>query len=125
MDTKEVLVEGVWDIVFVIFLSYCMLPLKIWEAALFGIILPAVHIGLVGYNIFNGTFQYLAYNQLFGNIFMFVGINVAGIVINIMMERAQRRTFLDTRDCIAARLDMEDENEKLEKLLLSVLPQHV
>ena len=56
---------------------------------------------------------------------MFVGINVAGIVINILMERAQRRTFLDTRDCIAARLEMEDENERLEKLLLSVLPQHV
>lgn len=42
-----------------------------------------------------------------------------------MMERAQRRTFLDTRNCIAARLDMEDENEKLERLLLSVLPEHV
>ena len=41
------------------------------------------------------------------------------------MERTQRRTFLDTRNCIAARLDMEDENEKLERLLLSVLPQHV
>lgn len=56
---------------------------------------------------------------------MFVGINVAGLVINIMMERAQRRAFLDTRNCIAARLEMEDENEKLERLLLSVLPQHV
>lgn len=49
----------------------------------------------------------------------------AGLVVNIMMERAQRRAFLDTRNCIAARLEMEDENEKLERLLLSVLPQHV
>lgn len=56
---------------------------------------------------------------------MFVGVNVAGLVVNIMMERAQRRAFLDTRNCIAARLEMEDENEKLERLLLSVLPQHV
>ena len=41
------------------------------------------------------------------------------------MENAQRRAFLDTRNCIAARLEIEDENEKLERLLLSVLPQHV
>ena len=33
----------------------------------------------------------------------------------------QRRAFLDTRDCIAARLDMEDENEKLvSKIYLSI-----
>ncbi|KAH9370332.1 hypothetical protein HPB48_006750 [Haemaphysalis longicornis] len=64
------------------------------------------------------------------------------------MEHAQRKAFLDTRNCINARLHMEDENEKLvlmrgsflppvvvkrrfldvglpERLLLSVLPQHV
>lgn len=29
------------------------------------------------------------------------------------MEHAQRKAFLDTRNCIAARLEMEDENEKL------------
>lgn len=63
--------------------------------------------------------------QLVANITVFIGVNIIGLVVNIMMERAQRRTFLDTRNCIAARLEMEDENEKLERLLLSVLPQHV
>lgn len=63
--------------------------------------------------------------QLAANMVIFVGVNVAGFVVNVMMERAQRRAFLDTRNCIAARLEMEDENEKLERLLLSVLPQHV
>jgi len=41
------------------------------------------------------------------------------------MEHAQRKAFLDTRNCIAARLEIEDENEKLEWLLLLVLPHHV
>lgn len=41
------------------------------------------------------------------------------------MDEAGRKAFLDTRNCINARLEMEDENEKLERLLLSVLPQHV
>jgi len=125
VDTREVMVEGVWQIVFVIFLAYAMLPLKIWEAFVFSIALPIAHVAITGYHVYNGHFKYLEYNQLSANIFIFVGINVAGIVINIMMERAQRRAFLDTRNCIAARLEMEDENEKLERLLLSVLPQHV
>nr|XP_029711450.1 Ca(2+)/calmodulin-responsive adenylate cyclase isoform X3 [Aedes albopictus] len=125
VDTREVMAEGVWQIVFVVFLAYAMMPLQIWEAVLFGIILPSIHIGLTGYNIYNENFQYLAYQQLAANIVIFVGVNVAGLVVNVMMERAQRRAFLDTRNCIAARLEMEDENEKLERLLLSVLPQHV
>ncbi|XP_062538681.1 Ca(2+)/calmodulin-responsive adenylate cyclase isoform X2 [Armigeres subalbatus] len=125
VDTREVMAEGVWQIVFVVFLAYAMMPLQIWEAVLFGIILPSIHIGLTGYNIYTENFQYLAYQQLAANIVIFVGVNVAGLVVNVMMERAQRRAFLDTRNCIAARLEMEDENEKLERLLLSVLPQHV
>ncbi|XP_055914103.1 Ca(2+)/calmodulin-responsive adenylate cyclase isoform X1 [Eupeodes corollae] len=125
VDTKEVMAEGVWQIVFVVFLAYAMLPLHIWEAVCFGIILPSVHIGLTAYKMFTDTFRYLEYNQLIANIVMFIGVNVAGLVVNIMMERAQRRAFLDTRNCIAARLEIQDENEKLERLLLSVLPQHV
>lgn len=41
------------------------------------------------------------------------------------MDEEGRQAFLDTRNCISSRLEMEDENEKLERLLLSVLPQHV
>ncbi|XP_068141080.1 Ca(2+)/calmodulin-responsive adenylate cyclase isoform X1 [Drosophila tropicalis] len=125
VDTKEVMAEGVWQIVFVVFLAYAMMPLQIWEAVAFGIALPSVHISLTVYKIFTDALQYLEYNQLIANIVVFIGVNVAGLVVNIMMERAQRRAFLDTRNCIAARLEIQDENEKLERLLLSVLPQHV
>ncbi|XP_016951810.1 Ca(2+)/calmodulin-responsive adenylate cyclase isoform X7 [Drosophila biarmipes] len=125
VDTKEVMAEGVWQIVFVVFLAYAMMPLQIWEAVAFGIALPSVHISLTVYKIFTDAFRYLEYNQLIANIVIFIGVNVAGLVVNIMMERAQRRTFLDTRNCIASRLEIQDENEKLERLLLSVLPQHV
>ncbi|XP_062138155.1 Ca(2+)/calmodulin-responsive adenylate cyclase isoform X4 [Drosophila sulfurigaster albostrigata] len=125
MDTKEVMAEGVWQIVFVVFLAYAMMPLQIWQAVAFGITLPSVHISLTVYKIFTDALQYSEINQLIANIVIFIGVNVAGLVVNIMMERAQRRAFLDTRNCIAARLEIQDENEKLERLLLSVLPQHV
>lgn len=48
-----------------------------------------------------------------GNVVVFVCVNVVGALMHSLMETTQRRAFLDTRNCIAARLDMEDENEKL------------
>ena len=44
---------------------------------------------------------------------MFVSVNVVGLFVHNLMEQSQRKAFLDTRNCIAARLEMEDENEKL------------
>ncbi|KAG1683879.1 Adenylate cyclase type 1 [Nymphon striatum] len=60
-----------------------------------------------------------------GNGFIFLAVNLIGLFVHSQMEQTQRKAFLDTRNCIGARLEMEDENEKLERLLLSVLPQHV
>ena len=56
--------EGVWQIVFVVFLAYAMMPLQIWEAVCFGIVLPLVHISLTVYKIFTDSFRYLEYNQV-------------------------------------------------------------
>jgi adenylate cyclase 1 len=52
-----------------------------------------------------------------GNVVVFLCVNIVGALMHSLMETAQRRAFLDTRNCIAARLDMEDENEKLVRLL--------
>lgn len=51
---------------------------------------------------------------------IFICANVVGMLLHSLMERAQRRAFLDTRNCIAARLEMEDENEKLVSTVLAV-----
>lgn len=51
--------------------------------------------------------------QISANIIIFVCVNVVGLFVHNLMEHAQRKAFLDTRNCIAARLEMEDENEKL------------
>lgn len=119
------LTEGVWQVTFVVFLSYVLMPLQIWEAILFGLLLPIIHVGLSTYQLLTEPNSYTDYSPLWANGIVFIGVNACGLMVNVMMERAQRRAFLDTRNCIAARLEMEDENEKLERLLLSVLPRHV
>jgi adenylate cyclase 1 len=58
-----VLAEGVWQVVFVVFLAYAMMPLKTWIAAVFGIFLPVVHIIVAA--IFAKEFPSLTWQQVF------------------------------------------------------------
>nr|CAD7265051.1 unnamed protein product [Timema shepardi] len=123
LETRRVSAEGVWEIVFVVFLAYSMMPLKMWVAVMFGVGLPIVHVTVAV--VFAHDFPHLHWQQLVANVIILVCMNMVGMYMHNLMEHAQRKAFLDTRNCIAARLEMEDENEKLERLLLSVLPQHV
>jgi hypothetical protein len=59
--------------------------------------------------------------QAAANVIVFFCVNVVGVFMHNLMEHAQRKAFLDTRNCIAARLEMEDENEKLVSQLISQL----
>ncbi|XP_076974786.1 adenylate cyclase type 1 isoform X2 [Tamandua tetradactyla] len=48
-----------------------------------------------------------------------------GVFVRILTERSQRKAFLQARNCIEDRLKLEDENEKQERLLMSLLPRNV
>ena len=61
--------------------------------------------------------------QLVSNGIVFVGVNIAGIFLHNVTDRAQRKTFIDTRNCIAARLEIQDENDKLV-CTAACTPQH-
>ncbi|XP_076361646.1 adenylate cyclase 1-like [Tachypleus tridentatus] len=115
--------DGVWEIVYCLFVSYTMLPLRTRVSMTLGLLLPTIHTSVA--STMTQEFPGLLKHQLVSNWIAFICVNMVGIFVHILMEHAQRRAFLDTRNCINTRLEMEDENEKLERLLLSVLPQHV
>lgn len=50
--------------------------------------------------------------QLGANALLFLGVNMYGVFVRILAERAQRKAFLQARNCIEDRLRLEDENEK-------------
>ncbi|KAL1262220.1 hypothetical protein QQF64_007485 [Cirrhinus molitorella] len=62
---------------------------------------------------------------LVANTLLFTSVNLSGLFVRILTERAQRKAFLQARNCIEERLRMEDENEKQERLLMSLLPRNV
>uniref|UniRef100_A0A672YYV0 adenylate cyclase n=1 Tax=Sphaeramia orbicularis TaxID=375764 RepID=A0A672YYV0_9TELE len=63
--------------------------------------------------------------QLVANAVLFTSVNLSGVFVRILTERTQRKVFLQARNCIEERLRLEDENEKQERLLMSLLPRNV
>ncbi|KAL3268543.1 hypothetical protein HHI36_007651, partial [Cryptolaemus montrouzieri] len=59
--TAKVAAEGTWQVVFVIFLAYAMMPLKSWIAAVFGLLLCGAHFAVV--TIFAKDFSQLIWQQ--------------------------------------------------------------
>ena len=84
-----------------------------WIATTFSVVLALVHT-VVSVCLVDASGPLVdRWQQLAANILVFLAVNLVGLFIHNLTEEGQRRAFLDTRDCIAARLDMEDENEKL------------
>ncbi|PRD28434.1 UNVERIFIED_CONTAM: Adenylate cyclase type 5 [Trichonephila clavipes] len=50
---------------------------------------------------------------------------MAGIFSHFPSKTSQRQAFMETRQCVEARLNIQRENQQQERLLLSVLPRHV
>ncbi len=116
--------DGMWQALFVTFLVYAMMPLRTWIALIYCLAIAAMHLTVTALLTANEKIN-MHWQQLTANAMVFLAANAVGMFVHNLMEHAQRRAFLDTRNCIAARIEMEEENEKLERLLLSVLPQHV
>ena len=85
--------------------------------------------------------------QIQANFILYLATNIAGVLTHYPSEIAQRQAFMETRQCIQARLTTQKENTQQvstilyyvhkihlvtmptfilqERLLLSVLPRHV
>uniref|UniRef100_A0A3P9LPS3 adenylate cyclase n=1 Tax=Oryzias latipes TaxID=8090 RepID=A0A3P9LPS3_ORYLA len=115
--------QGVWQLMLVTLVAYVLLPVRTLLAVLFGIMLAASHF-VVFATSFTGRKQRM-WRPLVANAVLFTSVNLSGVFVRILTERTQRKVFLQARNCIQERLRLEDENEKQERLLMSLLPRNV
>ncbi|XP_061587651.1 adenylate cyclase type 8 isoform X2 [Cololabis saira] len=114
--------DGVGYVLFTLFGIYSMLPLPLSWSILAGLCTALLHL-LV--RLLLSQDAPLSSNQIAAQAVLFMCINTAGIFISYLSDRAQRQAFLETRRCIEARLRLETENQRQERLVLSVLPRFV
>ena len=86
---------------------------RTWVAISYGLLLSCLHTVLSVVLLDSELLLVNKWQTVAANILVLLTVNLVGIFIHNLTEEGQRRAFLDTRDCIAARLEMEDENEKL------------
>lgn len=115
--------QGVWQLMLVTLVAYVLLPVRTLLAVLFGVMLAASHFIVIATS-FNAKKQKL-WRPLVANAVLFTSVNLSGVFVRILTERTQRKVFLQARNCIEERLRLEDENEKQERLLMSLLPRNV
>uniref|UniRef100_A0A3B3DM80 Adenylate cyclase type 1 n=1 Tax=Oryzias melastigma TaxID=30732 RepID=A0A3B3DM80_ORYME len=115
--------QGVWQLMLVTLVAYALLPVRTLLAVLFGVMLAASHFVVIATS-FTGRKQRM-WRPLVANAVLFTSVNLSGVFVRILTERTQRKVFLQARNCIQERLRLEDENEKQERLLMSLLPRNV
>ncbi|KAH8260653.1 hypothetical protein KR038_011220 [Drosophila bunnanda] len=114
-----------------IYMTYTMLPLRLREALIGGILLSIVHL----YTCLRFTTaaaaredeptEAIKWEELLCTLVALLLANLTGVYTHWPKEKAQRKAFIETRQCIEARLRTQRENQQQERLLLSVLPRHV
>lgn len=58
-------------------------------------------------------------------VVFYIGVNLMGIFMKTLNETTLRRAFLDKRKCIETTLKLNYEKSQEEKLMLSILPEHI
>ncbi|KAF7987644.1 hypothetical protein HCN44_003507 [Aphidius gifuensis] len=112
-----------WAVCFFIYMAYALLPIRLRYACIAGFIFSAAH--LIGALLLYSKDYPAMLAHLLSSIVVVGGTNVAGALTHHPRELAQRQAFLETRQCVEARLTTQRENQQQERLLLSVLPRHV
>ncbi|KAM7379398.1 hypothetical protein PAMP_004953 [Pampus punctatissimus] len=114
--------QGMWQLILATFVAYALLPVRTLLAVVFGIMVSISHLIVTATSVTVKTQK--LWRTLVANTVLFTSVNLSGLFVRILTERAQRKAFLQARNCIEERLRMEDENEK-QRLLMSLLPRNV
>uniref|UniRef100_A0A9J7ZKG0 adenylate cyclase n=1 Tax=Cyprinus carpio carpio TaxID=630221 RepID=A0A9J7ZKG0_CYPCA len=107
-----------WYVLFTLFATYTLLPLPLLWSIFIGFFTAALHLS----SIFKVHFRF---SPLLAKGLLYMGMNTAGLFIHYLSDRAQRQAFLETRRCIEGRVKMERENQRQERLVMSILPRFI
>ncbi|XP_062505112.1 adenylate cyclase type 5-like [Corticium candelabrum] len=120
---KRTPTEGLATIMYCIFIIYFLIPFSPRAAVLTGFVNLVVHLTVTGLTCAPDT-QYLGH-QLASNFILLLCANVVGFYHRYSADLIHRRTFKEIKQCIEARIRLEEKQTEKELLLKSVLPEHI
>ncbi|XP_067844569.1 adenylate cyclase type 3 [Heptranchias perlo] len=114
---------------FFAFSFFITLPLQLTPIVLITTISCGIHTLVLGVTIaqqqqdqINGT---TLVQQLLANISIYLCAITVGIMSYYMADRKHRKAFLEARQSLEVKLNLEEQSQQQERLLLSILPKHI
>uniref|UniRef100_A0A3Q4N8M6 adenylate cyclase n=1 Tax=Neolamprologus brichardi TaxID=32507 RepID=A0A3Q4N8M6_NEOBR len=104
-----------WYVFFTLFSTYTLLPLPLLWSIIAGGTTSTLH--LLALNCL------VVHVQVLSKALLYLAMNTAGLFIHYLSDWTQRQSFLETRRCIEGRVRLERENNRQERLVMSILPR--
>ncbi|XP_047507467.1 adenylate cyclase type 2 isoform X3 [Pieris napi] len=101
---------------------YVFLPMRNnFFAITLGVIVSASYAFVIAFISYCNNPQ----REIASYVIYLIGVNLMGIYFRLMNEIITRRSFLDRRACVESTLRLKFVKEQEERLMLSILPEHI
>ncbi|XP_032880976.1 adenylate cyclase type 3 [Amblyraja radiata] len=113
---------------FFTFALYLTLPLPLAPILLLSTLTCALHTLVLAITLAQETHanhRPTLPQQLLANICLYVCAITVGVMSHYMADRKHRKAFLEARQSLEVKLNLEEQSQQQERLLLSILPRHI
>uniref|UniRef100_A0A8C0H953 Adenylate cyclase type 3 n=1 Tax=Chelonoidis abingdonii TaxID=106734 RepID=A0A8C0H953_CHEAB len=114
---------------FFVFSFFITLPLRLTPIVLITAVSCGIHTLVLGVTIaqqqqdsINGE---ALLRQILSNVAIYLCTITVGIMSYYMADRKHRKAFLEARQSLEVKLNLEEQSQQQERLMLSILPKHV
>ncbi|XP_072769190.1 adenylate cyclase type 3 isoform X3 [Nerophis lumbriciformis] len=111
------------------FSFFLTLPLRLTPIVLMASVTCGVHTLVLGVTIAQQQQENIQGatlgRQLLANVVIYVCAITVGIMSYYMADRKHRKAFLEARQSLEVKLNLEEQSQQQERLLLSILPKHI
>nr|XP_015201681.1 PREDICTED: adenylate cyclase type 3 isoform X1 [Lepisosteus oculatus] len=114
---------------FFVFSFFLTLPLRLMPIVLITAVSCGIHTLVLGVTIAQQEQEAIEgialVRQLLANIAIYLCAITVGIMSYYMADRKHRKAFLEARQSLEVKLNLEEQSQQQERLLLSILPKHI
>uniref|UniRef100_A0A8D0CES6 Adenylate cyclase type 3 n=1 Tax=Scleropages formosus TaxID=113540 RepID=A0A8D0CES6_SCLFO len=114
---------------FFTFSFFLTLPLRLTPIVLISTVSCGIHTLVLGVTIAQQQQENLhgaaLARQLLANVVIYLCAISVGIMSYYMADRKHRKAFLEARQSLEVKLNLEEQSQQQEGLLLSILPKHI
>ncbi|XP_012859812.1 adenylate cyclase type 3 [Echinops telfairi] len=114
---------------FFVFSFFITLPLSLSPIVILSVVSCVVHTLVLGVTVAQQQQDQLKGIQLLrevlANVFLYLCAIVVGVMSYYMADRKHRKAFLEARQSLEVKMNLEEQSQQQENLMLSILPKHV